>query len=256
MKVLSEPARLALGALAVATLLVAAPVSAQETIVAEGGDITVTPLHHASLALSFNGTNILVDPAPQGDTAQPTIDAIKAMPAPQIVLITHAHGDHFNLDVLNAVVGDATLVVPQAIADQLPEGLKAKAQVLENGATADVNGITVEAVPMYNITEDRLQYHPKGVGNGYVLTLGGKRVYIAGDTEDIPEMRALTGIDAAFVPMNLPYTMTVEQAADAVKAFKPVIVYPYHYGDSDVNQFKTLVGDASDVRLLNWYPGR
>ncbi len=253
MRLLSNPARV-LGAAAMTAMLAVVPATADETIEADGGNIAITPMHHASLAISLNDTNILIDPAPQGDNAQATIDAIGAMPAPQVILLTHAHGDHFNLDVLSAVTGDATIVAPAVVADQLPETLKAKARVLANGETAEVAGVTIEAVPMYNTTEGRLQYHEKGVGNGYVLTIGGKRIYIAGDTEDIPEMRALTAIDAAFIPMNLPYTMTVEQAADAVKAFKPGIVYPYHYGESDVNQFKSLVGDASDVRLLDWYP--
>jgi L-ascorbate metabolism protein UlaG (beta-lactamase superfamily) len=109
---------------------------------------------------------------------------------------------------------------------------------------------------MYNLTEDRLQYHGKGRGNGYVLTFGNVRVYVAGDTEDIPEMRALRNIDVAFVPMNLPFTMTPEQAADAVREFRPRIVYPYHYGESDVATFIRLVGRdvGVEVRERNWYP--
>lgn len=109
------------------------------------------------------------------------------------------------------------------------------------------------AVPAYNTTPDRLKYHPKGVGNGYVISFGDKKIYIAGDTEDIPEMRALTGIEVAFLPMNLPYTMTEEQAASAVEAFRPRIVYPYHYKGSDPKKFAALVGDAAQVRLLDWY---
>jgi L-ascorbate metabolism protein UlaG (beta-lactamase superfamily) len=114
-------------------------------------------------------------------------------------------------------------------------------------------GVKIEAVPMYNLTAARLRFHNKGRGNGYVMTFGGKRVYVSGDTEDIPEMRALKNIDAAFVCMNLPYTMTPEQAADAVREFKPKVVYPYHYRGSDTAQFKKLVGDASEVRLRDWY---
>jgi len=255
MRFLSEVRRGALGALAVGiAVMMGGGVSAQETIDADGGTITVSPVQHGTLALSFNGTTILVDPAPLGDQAQPTIDAIKALPAPQIVLVTDIHGDHFNVDVLSAVSGDAALVVPQAVADKLPDALKAKVTVLANGASTEVAGVSIEAVPMYNTTEDRLKFHEKGRGNGYVVTLGGKRVYIAGDTEDTAEMRALTGIDVPFLPMNLPYTMSVEQAADAVRAFKPAVVLPYHYGDSDVDRFKALVGDAADVRLLAWYP--
>jgi L-ascorbate metabolism protein UlaG (beta-lactamase superfamily) len=177
-----------------------------------------------------------------------------AAPTPNLILVTHEHGDHFNVDILNAVSGDATIVVPQAVMDKLPDTLKAKAQVLANGASATVADIPIEAVPAYNISPDRLKYHPKErQDNGYVLTLGGERVYIAGDTEDTPEMRALQNIDVAFLPMNLPYTMDVDHAADAARTFRPGIVYPYHYGESDVNAFKTQVADASDVRLLKWY---
>jgi L-ascorbate metabolism protein UlaG (beta-lactamase superfamily) len=251
------------GSLLAATLMTFAaqfPASAQDmmtedTIATSQGDLVVHPIHHASTMLTWNGMNILVDPAPPpgapegGDvTAEYT-----AMPAPDLILVTDIHGDHMNADVLAAIAGDAPIVAPQAVADKLPDDLKDQTEVLANGDTKTVADMAIEAVPMYNLTEDRLKYHEKGRGNGYVLTLGDKRIYFAGDTEDVPEMRALTSIDAAFVPMNLPYTMTVEQAADAVKEFKPAVVYPYHYGDSDVNAFKTMVGDASEVRLLKWY---
>lgn len=228
-----------------------------EDVVAGGeGDIAIRPFHHASLLITWNGKRILVDPAPApgaAEGADVTAEYLAA-PAPDVVLVTHEHGDHFNADILSAVVGEAPIVAPQAVLDKLPDELKRKAQVLANGASATVADIPVEAVPAYNITPDRLKYHPKDRhDNGYVLTLGRERIYIAGDTEDIPEMRALTNIDAAFLPMNLPYTMDVEHAADAVKAFKPKIVYPYHYGESDVQAFKQAVGDASEVRLLKWY---
>ena len=134
-----------------------------------------------------------------------------------------------------------------------PEGLKAGAKLIGNGEKGEVDGVPFDAVPAYNTTADRLKYHPKGVGNGYVLHFGDKAIYVAGDTEDIPEMRALTGIEVAFLPMNLPYTMTEAQAADAVKAFKPRIVYPYHYKGSDPKAFAALVGGAAEVRLVDWY---
>jgi L-ascorbate metabolism protein UlaG (beta-lactamase superfamily) len=251
------------GSLLAATLLTFAaqfPASAQEmmtedTIATSQGDLVVHPIHHASTMLTWNGMNILVDPAPPSGAAEgaDVTSEYAAMPAPDLILVTDIHGDHMNADILGAVAGDAPIVVPQAVADKLPDDLKDQAEVLANGETRTVADIEIEAVPMYNTTEDRLKYHEKGRGNGYVLTLGDKRIYFAGDTEDIPEMRGLTNIDAAFVPMNLPYTMTVDQAADAVKEFKPTVVYPYHYGDSDVNAFQTMVGDASDVRLLKWY---
>jgi L-ascorbate metabolism protein UlaG (beta-lactamase superfamily) len=134
--------------------------------------------------------------------------------------------------------------------------LRNSATILTNGQTGELLGVKIEAIPMYNLTTERLKFHDKGRGNGYVATLGAKRIYLSGDTEDIPEMRALKNIDVAFVCMNLPYTMTVEQAAQAVRAFKPRIVYPYHYRGSDINKFKELVGtDAGvDVRLREWYP--
>src|SRR6185436_1926633 len=147
------------------------------------------------------------------------------------------------------------IVVPKAVADQLPAELKSKAIVIANGEKKEVQGVAIEAVPMYNLTEDRLKFHTKGRGNGYVVTVGGKRVYISGDTEDIPEMRALKNIDVAFICMNLPYTMTEEQAASAVREFKPKIVYPYHYRGSDAGKFEKLVGSDSgiEVRLRDWY---
>ena len=170
--------------------------------------------------------------------------------------MTDVHGDHLSPETLEAVAdAKTTIVAPSAVAEKLPEKLRKQTTVLPNGETKSVAGISIEAVPMYNLTADRLKYHDKGRGNGYVVTLGGKRVYISGDTEDIPEMRALKDIDVAFVCMNLPYTMTVDQAASAVREFKPKIVYPYHYRGSDVEKFKKLVGEHSgvEVRLRDWY---
>jgi L-ascorbate metabolism protein UlaG (beta-lactamase superfamily) len=245
-------AAVAAAAIAVAPL----PAFADEMIAADKGDITIHPFHHASVMLDWNGVSLLVDPAPpQGGTppADPAAE-YKAAGTPDIILVTHEHPDHFNPEILQAVAGDDTvLIAPQDVVDKLPDALKPKAKVMANGDTMEVDGIAIAAVPAYNTTPDRTKFHPKGRDNGYVLTLGGKKVYIAGDTEDTPEMRALTGIDVAFLPMNLPYTMDIDHAADAVKAFKPAIVIPYHYGQSDVNAFKTMVGDAADVRLLKWY---
>src|SRR5690606_35682669 len=146
------------------------------------------------------------------------------------------------------------------VAEKAPESLKSNFNVLSNGEQSSLKNVQIEGIPMYNLREEALKFHEKGRGNGYVLTLGGKRVYISGDTEDIPEMRQLKNIDIAFVCMNLPYTMTVESAASAVLDFKPKKVYPYHYrgteGLSDVETFKTLVnqGDKSiEVVQLDWY---
>src|SRR5213076_1891288 len=154
---------------------------------------------------------------------------------------------HLDAGTLEAIGGSATIVAPAAVAEKLPE--KLQTTVLANGETKSVAGISVEAVPMYNLTADRLKFHIKGRGNGYVVTLGGKLIYLSGDTEDIPEMRALKNIDVAFVCMNLPYTMTEEQAASAVREFKPRIVYPYHYRGSDTGKFQKLVGSDGGIEV-------
>lgn len=234
------------GLAALPALATLRPAFAAETVATSGGDIGIHPVMHASLALTYGAEVFYVDPAE---------NSFEGLPAPTAIFITHAHGDHYNADNLVKLAGDAVPVyVNEDVFGKLPEALKGRATALKNGDSATVNGIAVDAVAAYNTTEDRKQYHPQGVGNGYVFTFGDKKVYAAGDTEDVPEMRALTGIEVAFLPMNLPYTMSVEQAADAVKAFRPAVVYPYHWGDSDVEQFKTLVGDAAEVRVLEFYP--
>ncbi len=151
--------------------------------------------------------------------------------------------------------------MPKAVADLLPDSLKGKLVILGNGEEKTVSGIGISAIPMYNLPESPTAMHTKGRGNGYILNIGGKNIYLSGDTQGIPEMRALKNIDVAFVCMNLPYTMDIKEAADAVLDFKPKIVYPYHYrgrgGLSDVNGFKSLVEAGNkgiEVRLRNWYP--
>lgn len=220
---------------------------AADTLDTSAGPVTIQPIMHASLVLSFSDQVFYFDPAKTDFSGQKPATAI---------FITHAHGDHFDAGSLPALAGDsAQLVVSNEVFDKLPEALKPRATAMANGDTATVGGVPVMAVPAYNTTKDRLQYHPEGVGNGYVLTFGDKKVYVAGDTEDVPEMRALSGIDVAFLPMNLPYTMDETQAADAVKAFGPRVVYPYHYRGSDTQKFADLVGDAAEVRLRDWYGG-
>jgi L-ascorbate metabolism protein UlaG (beta-lactamase superfamily) len=222
------------------------PALAQDKVATAGGDISIHPVAHASLALGFGAEVFYVDPAE---------NSFEGLPAPTAIFITHAHGDHYNDANLAKLAGDKVpIYVNEDVFGKLPDALKARATAMKNGDSATVNGVAIDAVPAYNTTADRLQYHPQGVGNGYVFTFGDKKVYVAGDTEDVPEMRALTGIEVAFLPMNLPYTMDVTQAADAVKAFKPTIVYPYHSRGSDLEQFKTLVGDAAEVRIANFYP--
>lgn len=212
--------------------------------------IGITPIEHASLVMQVPGMTIYADPA--GGAA-----LYEGQPAPQLILITHEHGDHFDLPTLEAIAtGGVPILTNPAVYDMLPESLKAQATAIGNGETTSANDIGIEAIPAYNTTEGRLQYHPEGRDNGYVLTIGENRVYIAGDTEDIPEMRALRDIDIAFVPMNLPNTMTVEQAASAVSEFQPGVVYPYHYRDSDVQAFKAAVeesGAPTEVILADWY---
>ncbi|MBE7169389.1 MAG: MBL fold metallo-hydrolase [Williamsia sp.] len=220
----------------------------------QGGELVIQPITHATLVLTYNKKNIYIDPT--GGAA-----AFSGLGSPDLILVTDIHPDHFDPQTIEAINRThAFLVVPQAVADKLPAGTdKQKLVVLKNGDKNDYAGFSIEAIPMYNLPEAPDAYHTKGRGNGYVLTIGGKRIYISGDTEDIPEMRALKNIDIAFVCMNLPYTMDVTQAAPGVLAFKPKVVYPYHYRGQDVNQFKSLVnaGDKNiDVRLRNWYPAK
>ncbi len=219
-----------------------------ESFDTDSGQLTVHPVSHASFVMTTPGPVIYNDPV-----GEPS--AYADFPPADLILITHQHGDHYNADTLAALMQERTaLVVNPAVHEMLPEDLKARATVLANGESTKIAGISIDAIPAYNTTEDRLQYHPEGRDNGYVLAIDGARVYIAGDTEDIPEMRTLQDIDLAFVPMNLPYTMTPEQAASAVREFKPAHVYPYHYRGSDVQAFADQVGDASDVILADgWY---
>ena len=233
---------------AIGLAAVTMPALADDTIASaivntNGGDLVIHPFHHASMLLTWNGVAILVDPAPlMGGPKPADITAeYKAVGTPDLILVTHEHGDHFNVPILEAVAGaDTVLVTCQDVADKMPADLKAKTKVLANGDSLTVRGVPITAVAAYNITPERMKFHPQARhDNGYVLTLSDKRIYIAGDTEETPEMKALTDIDVAFLPMNLPYTMTIEQAAQAVKDFRPKIVYPYHYAGSDVEAFKT-----------------
>jgi L-ascorbate metabolism protein UlaG (beta-lactamase superfamily) len=219
-----------------------------DTVPTQDGDLRIYPINHATLALQWKGKTIYVDPVGGAK-------AFEGLPAPDLILVCHIHGDHFDKPTLSAVAGKAVFAAPPTVAEQMPADLRSRTTVLTNGQRAELAGISVEAIPAYNLTQARLTYHPKGRDNGYVLTLGGKRIYISGDTEDIPEMLALKDIDVAFLCMNLPYTMDVTQASKAARAFKPRIVYPYHSRGSNVEEFKKLVGtDAGvEVRLRDWY---
>lgn len=226
-----------------------------DTLQTGKGPVLIHPVQHASFIFGFGNRIIYVDPA-----GGPI--AFKGMKPPDIILITDIHGDHLDRNTIDSIKNSNTLlVVPKAVADKLTGIDSSKIVILNNGEKAEIFGTTITAVPMYNLPEDADSRHTKGRGNGYVLSVGGKNIYISGDTEDIPEMRKLKDIDVAFICMNLPYTMDINQAASAVLEFRPRIVYPYHYrgqnGFSDVNAFKKLVNDADkkiDVRLINWYP--
>lgn len=222
-----------------------------DRIATNSGDLVIHPVLHGSLVLQWNGINIYVDPYGGADRYQDK-------GTPHLILITHPHGDHLNKDTLAGLdTSNATFIVPQVVANEMPAPYAGQLKLMANGDSTEMHGITIKAMPMYNLPEEGAR-HAKGWGNGYVLNIGGQDVYLSGDTEDIPEMRNLNSIDIAFVCMNLPYTMDVTQAADAVLDFAPTIVYPYHHRGQDIHEFKSLVdaGDkAIEVRLKDWYVG-
>ena len=212
----------------------------------------IIPIYHASLILDW-GKIIYVDPAWNEDL-------YKDKPKPDLVLITDIHFDHLNVDVLKSLKGEFLIIAPQSVYDELTDDLKKRTKILNNGEETNFEDFKILALPMYNLTPERLQFHSKGRGNGYLIEKENFRVYIAGDTEDIPEMRNLKNIDIAFLPMNLPWTMSIEQAVSAVLEFKPKKVYPYHFrgerGFSDVKKFKELVEEENkdiEVVLEKWY---
>jgi L-ascorbate metabolism protein UlaG (beta-lactamase superfamily) len=219
---------------------------ATEEFKTSAGVLKMTPIQHGSLTLEAGGQVIEVDPAISGFGKEPP--DFSKVPKADLVLITDIHDDHLDPASLAKVRKQGTtVVIPGAAAGKVPDGV-----IMKNGETKKFGAWTVEAIPMYNLKNG--PYHEKGRGNGYIVTYGGLRVYIAGDTEGIPEMRALKNIDVAFIPMILPYTMSPADAADAVKAFHPKVVYPYHYGESDLKVFEAaLKGTGIDVRIRNWY---
>lgn len=216
--------------------------------------VKINPISHATSIIQWNDKYIYTDPT--GGSS-----AFEGQPSADIILITDIHGDHYSPETLNAVLGDAILIAPQAVIDMMPDNLSNRATAMENAQTEMVSDFYITAVPMYNLPESDDSRHTKGRGNGYIIEQNGFRVYVAGDTAGIPEMRSLTEVDIALVPMNLPYTMGVEDAADAVLDFAPKQVYPYHYrgedGLADVEKFRELVNAGKkdiDVVLLDWYP--
>ena len=233
-------------------------ISAQESSIDElktsNGVIKIQPILHGSLVLTYNNNTIYVDPYGGGSL-------YKDLKSPDVILITDIHGDHLSQKTLDAIdTSKSIFIVPQAVADQLPEKYNSQVVILNNGQGIHRFGYFIQAIPMYNLPEQTNAKHPKGRGNGYILNIANKRIYISGDTEDILEMRMLRNIDVAFICMNLPYTMDINQAASAVLEFKPKVVYPYHYrgseGLSDIKEFKNLVNSKNntiEVRLRDWY---
>ena len=245
-----------------------------DAIPAAGGEISIQPLAHATMQITHGRRIILIDPALDGVLPPPPIPPgappppppppappgadrtarYRGLPKATIILITHGDEDHFATEAVTRQRTAATrIVAPSGVAARL-----SGATAIANGERIVVDGIQIEAVPMYNQRRGPgpgTLFHAKGQGNGYVLTIGQKRLYVSGDTECTPEVRSLKGIDVAFLPMNLPFTMTADEAADCALAFKPGIVYPYHYAGQDVRRFAAALTDARiEVRTRNWYP--
>ena len=242
-------ASLAIAGIAAARLLAqSSPQRTVDTVPTSKGDLRITPINHASLMLEFGGKVIHVDPV-GGQGADYT-----GLPQADLILITDLHPDHMDRGEIDKLKKAGTIVLaPSAVQKTITE-----AQTIANGEKKTVAGIEIEAVPMYNMVRGPGAgqfYHDKGRGNGYILNLAGKRIYISGDTECIPEMKALKNIDAAFLCMNLPYTMPPSEAAECARAFRPKIVYPYHFRGSDPQEFaNALKGTPGvDVRIRKWY---
>lgn len=205
------------------------------------GELKITFIGHGTLMFTFGGKIIHIDPYKRvADYSQ--------LPKADLILITHEHGDHLDPDVVSMIRKSTTeIVLTQKCAERVEGGI-----IMKNGDRKTVMGLNIEAVPAYNIVHMRggnMPFHPKGIGNGYIITFGKTRVYVAGDTENTPEMKALENIDIAFLPMNLPYTMSPEMVADAAKAFKPKVLYPYHYGQTETSQLVELMKGIPDIEV-------
>ena len=213
-----------------------------DTIKTSAGDLKITFIGHGTLMFTLGKKVIHVDPWSR------LADYTK-MPKADIILVTHEHGDHFDLKALEVLrTKNTVLVLTETCASRIKGGI-----VMGNGDVKTIEGLKIEAVPAYNIVHMRSEgrpFHPKAVGNGYVITLGNKRVYVAGDTENTPGMKKIKDIDIAFLPMNLPYTMTPEMVADAAKAFKPKLLYPYHYGKTDTPKIVDLLKDVKEIEVF------
>jgi len=213
-----------------------------DTIKTSAGDLKITFIGHGTLMLTLGKKVIHVDPWSR-------LADYTRMPKADIILVTHEHRDHFDLKALEVLrTKNTVLVLTETCASRIKGGI-----VMRNGDVKTIQGLKIEAVPAYNIVHMRSEgrpFHPKGVGNGYVITLGNKRVYVAGDTENTPDMKKIKDIDIAFLPMNLPYTMTPEMVADAAKAFKPKLLYPYHYGKTDTSKIVDLLKDVKEIEVF------
>ena len=215
----------------------------KDVISTSAGTLNITFIGHGSLMMTFDGKIIHIDP--YSKVADYTM-----LPKADLIIVTHDHSDHFDPAALQSITTSTTqILLPLVCADKVPGAI-----VMNNDETREIFGITIKAVPAYNLVHKRENgqpFHPKGVGNGYVVTFGDTKIYVAGDTENIPEMQALQGIDIAFLPMNLPYTMTPQMVADAARSFRPKILYPYHYGETDPTQLTAILQDdpAIEVRI-------
>jgi L-ascorbate metabolism protein UlaG (beta-lactamase superfamily) len=217
-------------------------------LITTNGDVLIHSVRHASIVFTWNGIVIYNDPDTFGTPLY------TGLPKANLILISHEHTDHFDMPALNLVTNlNCVIIAPQVVYDGMSLQLRALTTVLTNGMTTNTLGMRIEAVPAYNSN------HPRGRGNGYIVTMGGRRLYMSGDTGDTPEMRALPNIDMAFICMNLQFTMSTTQAVGVVRAMRPKVIYPYHYSGSpaaDLNWFKQQVSNdlAIEVRVRNWYP--
>ena len=224
----------------------AAPIDAraefeQDIIKTAAGDLKITFIGHGSLFLTYQNITIYIDPYGR-------LTDYSTWPKADLIFLTHHHGDHLDPTALELIRNENTQVVLTPIcAQQIANGI-----VMRNGDVQKIRGIGVEAIPAYNLVhtrDDGQPFHPRGEGNGYILTFGNQRLLIAGDTENTPELKALQNIDVAFLPMNLPYTMTPEMVAEAARAFSPGVLYPYHYGATDPSRIVDLLADREDIEV-------
>ena len=213
----------------------------KDTIKTSDGNLEITFIGHGSLMFTFDNKIIHIDPFSK-------LADYSELPKADLILITHHHGDHCDPTAIEKIKNDKTkILLTKLCSEKIPDGI-----IMQNGDDKEIDGLKISAVPAYNLVhmrENGEPFHAKGECNGYVITFGDKKVYVAGDTENTPEMKALKNIDIAFLPMNLPYTMTPEMVADAAKAFQPKILYPYHTGDTDVSKLVDLMKDTKEVEV-------